>query len=269
MNGESFSFPNYIDWRKQMNNSQVRIMSHLIAGYPNTEGMMAAAKGLVEGGTTYLEIQLPFSDPSADGPAIQKACSEVLSRGYRVSQGFESVRNLKMLYQNIPLFVMTYANLAFRNGVESFVRKAKESGVDGLIIPDLPFDHDESLNELCEKYGLSSVVVAFPSMSKERIEQLKALHRPYIYAALRKGITGEETTLDASVIEFLDSIRGESNIFGGFGISNENQVKILKPHVDAVVVGSAFVREITIATTDGPIAIEQAMKDKMSELIGF
>ena len=252
-----------------MNNLDIRIMSHLVAGYPSDEGMMAAARGLVEGGATYLEIQLPFSDPSADGPIIQKACSEVLSRGYRVFQGFESVRSLKRIYPNIPIFIMTYANLAFRNGIESFVKRAKDVGVEGLIIPDLPFDHDESLNELCEKHGLSSVIVAFPSMSEQRIEQLKNLNSPYIYAALRKGITGEETTLDNSVINFLNSIRGESKLLGGFGISNGKQVEVLMPYVDAVVVGSAFVRVIASMTKDGPIAIEQGMKDKMRELRGI
>ncbi len=248
--------------------SKVRIMSHLIAGYPSDEGMMAAAKGLVEGGATYLEIQLPFSDPSADGPAIQKACSDVLERGYRVAQGMEAIKNLKTLYPQIPIFIMTYANLAYRNGIAAFVRDAKNAGAEGLIIPDLPFDADEELNTICETEGLSSVIVAAPSMSESRKEEMKAQKRPYIYAALREGITGQETHIDDSILSFLDSIRGDSNIFGGFGISNGQQAALLAPHVDAVVVGSAFVRLIAASAEEGPTAIEESVKHLMQELSG-
>ncbi len=245
---------------------KVRIMSHLIAGYPSDEGMFAAAKGLVEGRAAYLEIQLPFSDPSADGPAIQKACSDVLSRGYRVADGLKAIRALKDLYPQVPLFVMTYANLAYRVGVDSFVAAAAEAGADGLIIPDLPFDADEGLNDACERYGITSVIVAAPSMSEERIGKMTEEHRPYIYAALRAGITGEQTHLDEAVLSFIERVRGSSKVLGGFGISSGHQAALLAPHVDAVVVGSAFVRLITSAAPEGPEAIASALREKMHEL---
>jgi len=249
--------------------SRVRIMSHLIAGYPSDEGMFAAARGLVEGGATYLEIQIPFSDPSADGPAIQKACSDVLSRGYRVAQGMKAIRDLKTLYPQVPMFIMTYANLAYRIGIESFVALAQDSGAEGLIIPDLPFDADEGLNAACERYGITSVIVAAPSMSAERIEKMTRENRPYIYAALRAGITGEETHLDESILSFIETVRGSSRVLGGFGISTGQQAAVLAPHVDAVVVGSAFVRLIASACAEGPEAITSALKEKMQELTGY
>ncbi len=252
-----------------MESKRIPVMSHLVAGYPSDEGMLAAAKGLVEGGAAYLEVQLPFSDPSADGPAIQKACSDVLLRGYRVHEGLESVRILNGRYPEVPIFIMTYANLAYRNGIGDFVKKVAQAGARGLIIPDLPFDDDEELNALCEAEGIHSVIVCAPSMSDARIETMKALNRPYIYAALRAGITGEETRLDEAILSFLDRIRGNSKIFGGFGISSGSQAGLLAPHVDAVVVGSAFVRLISASAEKGPGAIEGALKAKMRELTGM
>lgn len=186
----------------------VRVMAHLVAGFPTDTLSLAAADGLAAGGVSYFEIQLPFSDPSADGVAIQTACAAVLERGYRVSQGLAFVAELRRRYPEIPAYIMTYGNLAWKPGIERFAAMASEAGSSGLIVPDLPFDSDEGLSAACEKYGLVSVPVAAPSMSPARIAALAALNRPLVYAALRAGITGKETTIDADTLAFIASLDG-------------------------------------------------------------
>ncbi len=247
----------------------MNVMAHLVAGYPTDETAFAAAQGLAEGGVTYFEVQIPFSDPGADGPAIQTASSEVLSRGYRVSDAFAFVEKLCRTYPGIPVFVMTYANLAWSSGIDAFVRRSAEAGVHGLIIPDLPFDGDEGLSLACGKNGLSCVPVAAPSMDKTRLKSLVDKHYPFIYAALRSGITGQETSIDERTISFIEEVGASgSAVLGGFGIRSGEQVALLAPHVHAVVAGSVFVNLIRDTAGNGPEAVFTAVRDKAAELTG-
>jgi tryptophan synthase alpha chain len=248
----------------------ISVMAHLVAGYPSDEIAYAAAKGLAEGGVSSFEIQFPFSDPSADGPAIQTACASVLSRGWKVDDGFAFVAELRRRYPEIPAFVMTYANLAWKNGLDAFVARAAASGVTGLIIPDLPFDADEGLARSCRERGLVPVPVAAPSMTGERISALASLGRPYVYAALRAGITGQATVIDAATLSFLSrvSVAG-AMVFGGFGIRTGEQSRALAPSVHSVVAGSAFVDLIREASPSGPAAVTEAVRAKAAELTGI
>lgn len=253
-------------------NAPVRVMAHLVAGYPTDSLALAAAEGLALGGVSYFEIQLPFSDPSADGVAIQSACAEVLSRGYRVAQGLAFARELRNRYPEIPVYIMTYGNLAWKPGIERFVRLVSDSGAAGLIVPDLPFDSDEGLASACAARGLVSVPVAAPSMSPPRIAALAALNRPLVYAALRSGITGRETRIDNGTLSFIASLDAPgrpSRVLGGFGIRNGEQAATLSPHVHAVVAGSVFVEAIRDAAPSGDAAVTDAVRKKAAELSGF
>ena len=249
--------------------SDITVMAHLVAGYPSDMIALEAARGLAEGGVSYFEIQFPFSDPSADGKAIQTACAEVLSRGYRLDDGFAFVSKLHSLYPSVPVFIMTYANLAWKNGLESFVSRAAVAGASGLIIPDLPFDADEGLDAYCRKHGLASVPVSAPSMTAERIAKLVALGRPYVYAALRAGITGAATEIDEGTLSFLGAVSaGGTKVLGGFGIRTGGQAKELAPHVHAVVAGSVFVDLIRENAPAGENAVRLAVAAKARDLCG-
>lgn len=247
-------------------NAPVRVMAHLVAGYPSAEIAFAAARGLAEGGVAYFEVQLPFSDPSADGPAIQKACSTVLANGYRVRDGLRFVSSLHEAFPFIPLFIMTYGNLAYRRGMDRFVGEASAAGATGLIIPDLPFDADEGLAGACLRYGVHAVPVAAPSMTGERMAALRILERPYVYAALRSGITGAATEIDGRTIAFLSHLSGTSRLLGGFGIRSGGQARVLAPHVHAVVAGSVFVNLIGTHAASGASAVREAVAAKAREL---
>lgn len=241
-------------------------MSHLVAGYPTDQLALTAARSLIKGGADILEIQLPFSDPSADGPAIQEACTKVLERGYRTAEGLKFIETLHKEFPDVPIYLMSYGSLIYTPGIKNFCKKASEAGVKGMIIPDLPFDFDEGLTAACKEFGMENIPVAAPTMSKERLEKLANAGFKYIYAALRAGITGTNTTIDQSTLNFISNVsKGGSKVYGGFGISNGEQSEALASSVEAVVAGSVFVRLITENAGDQD-KLAQAVESKAREI---
>ena len=246
--------------------NKIKLMSHLVAGYPTTALALTAARALVKGGADILEIQLPFSDPSADGPAIQTACTKVLERGYKTVDGLNFISTIHNEFPDLTIYLMSYGSLVYTPGIEEFCKKAAYSGVKGMIIPDLPFDYDEGLTAACKANGMSNIPVAAPSMAPERLEKLANAGFPYIYAALRTGITGTNTTIDESTLSFLKKVSaGGSKVYGGFGISNGEQAKALASSVEAIVAGSVFVRLIT-ENQDDEKKLASAVEAKAREL---
>ena len=247
-------------------NKKIKLMSHLVAGYPTDQLALTAARSLIKGGADILEIQLPFSDPSADGPAIQEACTKVLERGYRTAEGLKFIETLHKEFPDVPIYLMSYGSLIYTPGIRNFCKKASEAGVKGMIIPDLPFDFDEGLTAACKEFGMENIPVAAPTMSKERLEKLANAGFKYIYAALRAGITGTNTTIDQSTLNFISNVsKGGSKVYGGFGISNGEQSESLASSVEAVVAGSVFVRLITENAGDQD-KLAQAVESKAREI---
>lgn len=225
---------------------KIRLMAHLVAGYTTDDISLCVARALVRGGAAMLEVQLAFSDPSADGPAIQGACTNVLQRGYRVSDGLALVARIRREMCGIPVYIMSYASLVYTPGVETFCHMASKAGATGLIIPDMPFDHDEGLRAACAKYGMEMVPVAAPSMASARLVALAGAGYAHIYAALRAGITGSQTVIRKDTLRFLSQVGANgSKVYGGFGITTGEQSRALAHSVDAVVAGSVFVRIIS------------------------
>ncbi len=253
-------------------NAPVRLMSHLVAGFPDAETSVAVADALVRGGTSILEVQLAFSDPSADGPAIQTASTVALEKGFSTRKGLEIVKRIRERHPETPIYVMTYGSLAFTPGVENFVVACKEAGASACIVPDLPFDGDEGLTEACRKHGLENIPVAAPSMRRERLDALASRGFEYVYAALRAGTTGSETTIDRATLDFIDAVgaRG-SKVLGGFGIRNGEQSRVLCRHVHAVVAGSVFVNLLLErpGTPEGRAEALAAIEAKARELSGI
>jgi tryptophan synthase alpha chain len=222
-------------------------MAHMVACYPDRAACLAVARALVDGGCQYLELQFPFSDPTADGPDIQAACASALTAGFAVADGFRLVSEIRA-FTRVPIFIMGYANLLFTRGVGRFLAEAKRAGAAGVIVPDLPPDYDEGLFDGAGDAGLSAMPVLSPSMGAERLRRVASLQAADVYATLRSGTTGALTTIDPGSLAFLGSIAEACagrppRIFAGFGVSRREQVTVLQPHVHAVVVGSALVRE--------------------------
>jgi tryptophan synthase alpha chain len=247
-----------------------RIMAHLVAGYPDPETSLEVARGLLDGGCAYLEVQFPFSDPTADGPLIQEACETSLRAGFRVDRGFELVRRVRS-FSPVPLFLMSYANPVVVRGVGPFLRQAREAGAAGIIVPDLPVDCDEGLYAEGRALGLEVVPVVAPNISDGRLRRVAETDSRYVYSALRRGITGERTEIGADNLAFLRRLaRPGRMVLAGFGVSIRGQVMALAPHVHAVVVGSAFIRDIREAASRGAgtEGIRGAVQARMRELAG-
>src|SRR5271157_1471762 len=221
-----------------------RIMAHMVAGYPDRAASLEVAAGLADGGCAYIELQFPFSDPTADGPDIQRACSAALAGGFTVDAGFECAAAICRSVK-VPLFLMSYANLLFTRGIQRFLADARACGARGVIVPDLPPDYDEGLFTCAASRGLAAVPVRSPSMRDGRISRVGTLGTEYLYVTLRTGTTGSFTEIDSPGLSFLSRVAqidhgGKAKILGGFGVSTREQVEAVSPHVHAVVVGSAF-----------------------------
>jgi tryptophan synthase alpha chain len=240
-------------------------MTHMIAGYPDGERDFEVARGLVDGGSDYLEVQFPFSDPSADGVPIQTACMEALDGGFRVASGFKLIRKIRKI-TDVPLFIMSYGSVVFARGVDSFVQEAVFTGVKGLIIPDLMPGYDEGLYDAGLKRGIEIVPVIPPGIAEHRLAKILAQNPAYLYASLRVGITGSRTEIDDKVLLFLAGLRATGKaVFAGFGIQTRAQVVGLADHADALIVGSAIVRTISDLNENAPVYA--AVKDKVRSLL--
>ncbi len=223
----------------------MKLVTHFIAGYPDIESSFQTAAGLIDGGAYTLEMQIPYSDPSADGPVIELACRKSLEKGFRVSDAFELVKRIKD-YADVPVYIMSYSGIVYNMGVEAFVKKAVEYNVTGLIIPDLTPGMDEGLYDAGRKAGINVVPVVVPDVSPERLESIMAEKPEWVYVALRSGITGQETKLDSFNLGFLDQVKKyDVNIMAGFGIKTAAQVKTLEAHCNAAIVGSHIVKSVT------------------------
>jgi len=220
------------------------IMAHCVAYFPDEERSMAAARGLIRGGAEFIEVQLPFSDPMADGPAIQSACQSALESGFTVDKGLQWTAELAAA-SPVPVFIMSYGNLLFRRGIERFCREAAEAGAAGLIVPDLLPPQDEGLYAACREAGMAAVPVISPGISDKRLATIAAERPKYLYTTLRSGITGSRTEVRSEQLQHLQCCRATgANVLAGFGIDSREQVEALGPHVDTLVVGSHFVKAL-------------------------
>ncbi len=250
-----------------MSRTPIRLMSHLVAGFPDLDRSARVARGLVDGGSEFLEIQFPYSDPTADGVAIQAACESALRNGFRVDDGFQMIADLASSIDR-PMFIMSYAGLVVARGIDRFLSEAKNSGAAGVIIPDLMPGYDEGLFDSGAKQGLAVVPVVAPSISDSRLADILAIETPFLYAAIRTGITGKRSEIDSGVVDFLSKVkRPGTTSMAGFGITDADQARRLQAYADVLVVGSAFVRAV-IDGIDSNLDIQEVAARKASEISG-
>ena len=221
-------------------------MAHLVAAFPDWDTSLRVGEAMIDGGAGLLEVQFPFSDPTADGPYIQRACADALATGFAVADGFRLVERLAQRPDAPQVFVMVYANLAFRPGIAPFLTRCRDAGACGVIVPDLPPDYDEGLYAAGRDLGLEVVPVVPVTARVERLRTVVETSRARsLYTALRKGVTGGYTHISEDSVRFLQEARALGvAVMAGFGISERAQVDALAPLVDTVIVGSAFIRAL-------------------------
>lgn len=250
------------------------VMVHMIPYYPDYPRSLAVAKGILAGGAQHLEIQFPFSDPSADGPVIEGACNKALAQGFTVDKGFDFVHQVQSLVDDQEIHIMTYASIPVRRGIERYCSDVAHSGAVSVILPDIPLDQDEGLLQATQAHGINLIPVVVPTTTDDRLDLILA-HKPkYVYCALRTGITGTKTELGQDNLDFLDRVRARTQgyggrLLGGFGIQEPSQVAALAPHVYGAVVGSALVKLIQ-SSMDLPLdQLEQKVTDFVASLVGL
>lgn len=242
----------------------IKIMSHLVAGFPDRAGFSKAVKGLKDGGAGILELQIPFSDPIADGPIITNACEQAIANGFKVKETFDYLGIAREAgFKRIV--VMTYANIAFRYGISRYVADLKAAGVESALVPDLPLEDEEGFFQGAFDVGLMPMPVVVVNMPPERLALLKSFPFRKVYAAIRVGITGKETVITDEVRAFLDGLKGYER-YAGFGIRSPEQIRSLEGHADVAVVGSYFTSLIQTAH-EQHLDIYHAVKDAMAGLI--
>jgi len=225
----------------------IKLMTHVVIGYPSLKDTIKIVKTMTNQGVDIIELQIPFSDPLADGPTIMRACEKSLANGTKVKDAFVLMKKLSSEIK-IPLLFMAYYNTVFKYGTEKFCRDSKASGVYGLIVPDMPIDEEnqEHFFASCRKYNLHNIQVVSPASTDERLKKNANIARGFVYFTAHQGITGIKKHLDSKIISNLKNIRKFFSvpIAVGFGISKKEHIKKLTPYADIDVVGSAIINVI-------------------------
>lgn len=224
--------------------SSLQLMTHVVVGYPSLDKTFELVMTMVKSGVGMIELQIPFSDPVADGPIILRASQYALDNGTRVEDAFNLVEKIRNAGIDIPLLFMTYANIALSYGIESFVQKSAEIGIDGFIIPDLPIDTKEGelFYEACQKTNTEMIPLYAPTMGQDRFELLGKYSHHLVYAVSRTGITGV-AGMGNNLEEYIAKIRlySSAQIALGFGIQSIQQIQSLSGLVEYAVVGSHLI----------------------------
>jgi tryptophan synthase alpha chain len=218
----------------------------ITCGDPNLETTEKLVYAMVEAGADLIELGIPFSDPTAEGPVIQEANIRALNGADRVTTDkvFDLVRKLRKTV-TIPMVFMTYANVVFSYGSEKFISTCKEIGIDGLILPDIPYEEKEEFDPICKKYGLDLVSLIAPT-SHDRIKMIAGDANGFLYCVSSLGVTGTRTKITTDIGEMVRLVKQAKDIpcAVGFGISTPEQARDMAKHADGVIVGSAIVKLI-------------------------
>lgn len=232
------------------------LIAYIMAGDPDLSSTVALTGQMAAAGADLIELGIPFSDPLADGPAIQQASQRSLAGGTTVARVLAAVQEIRR-ESDAPLILMTYYNPVFQFGLERFADCCAESGVDGLIVPDLPFEEAGALNEMLASRGVDLIPLVAPTTTDRRLAVISRTARGFVYCVSVTGVTGVREKIDTDLAGFTARVRRHTAlpVAIGFGVSGPEQAAAVAAHCDAVVVGSAIVRIIAekgAASSSGP-----------------
>lgn len=242
------------DIQKRLQTKPILLMTHLVLGYPSLAVNRQVIRQMALNGVDCIELQIPFSEPMADGPVIVKANQEALRQRIRVAECLAFAEEMIREFPQVNFLFMTYYNIVFRFGEEAFIRRAAEMGMKGLIVPDLPPEEGETYLRLCKQYGTAAVMFFTPTSTDERMREVAGCGDGFIYCVARKGVTGQQTAMDASLTRYLERCRQASDLplAVGFGISRREDVAMLEGHAQMAVIGTATIR---LVDELGPAAV--------------
>lgn len=232
----------------------------ITCGDPDLATTEAVVRVAVENGADLIELGIPFSDPTAEGPVIQGANLRALNGGIKTDMIFEFVKKIRVDIQ-IPMVFMTYANVVYSYGAEKFISNCKEVGIDGLILPDLPFEEKDEFLPICHKYGVDLISLIAPT-SANRISMIAKEAEGFIYLVSSLGVTGTRSEITTDLGSIVKVIRENTDIpcAIGFGISTPEQAKKMADLSDGAIVGSAIIKQLEKYGPEAPKYIGEYVK---------
>ena len=251
--------------RNRLKEKPILLMTHIVLGYPSFEDSEKIIEKMVEAGVDLMELQIPFSEPIADGPVILRANQKALESGVRVSRCMDFAGRMARRFE-IPFLFMTYYNILFRHGVETFAARMAENRICGAIVPDLPPEEGMEYLTAMDRNRLCPIFIYSPTTPASRMTYLDTFARGFIYCVARKGVTGAETDFSHSLAAYLEQCRLSTNLplAVGFGIKNRQDIEFLKGKAEIAVIGSETIR---LVEESGVEAVAPFIKNLRQDLI--
>jgi tryptophan synthase alpha chain len=224
---------------------QAVLIPYVMAGYPTLSASKKIIEQMIEVGAGLVELGIPYSDPLADGPSIQRAGEVALRQGVTTRDVFALAQKITQSYET-PIVIMTYFNTIFRYGLEKFAREAAEAGIAGVISPDLSPEEATSWKKVAQKYLLDTIFLVAPTSTKQRIKKIVSMSSGFVYLVSLTGVTGARDKLPRDLADFIKRVRDctDKPLAVGFGVSRPEQAKLIADLADGVIIGSALVNLI-------------------------
>ncbi|MEZ5534262.1 MAG: tryptophan synthase subunit alpha [Thiolinea sp.] len=240
--------------KQRLAEKDLLLMTHIVLGYPSYDDSMRVVESMVEAGVDLMELQIPFSEPMADGPVILHANSEALKAGATVEKSLQMAEKITANF-DIPFLFMTYYNILFAYGVEDFVANMKRIGIQGAIIPDLPPEEGGDYIAAMRANELAPVHIFTPNSSPERMKALSECSGGFMYTVARKGVTGKDTNFSDDLNEYLAQCRAATDLplALGFGVKSKADFEFIRGKADIAVIGSETIR---VMEQDGVEAVK-------------
>ena len=238
----------------------------ITSGDPDLETTEKIVYAMDQAGCDLIELGIPFSDPTAEGPVIQEANVRALSNGVTTDKVFEMVNRIRK-NTDIPMVFMTYANVVYSYGIEKFCQKMVEGNMSGMILPDVPFEEKEEFDTVCKEYGLDLISMIAPT-SHHRIQTIAKEANGFIYCVSSLGVTGVRSKITTDIGAMVDLVREVTDIpvAVGFGISTPEQAKKMASQSDGAIVGSAIIKIIEKHGKDAPQYVEAYVKEMVDAI---
>ncbi len=232
---------NYL--HERIKEKEILLMTHIVLGYPSFEASMDIVESMVDAGVDLMELQIPFSEPIADGPVILQANQQALAAGTSVRQCLDFGREAAARF-DIPFLFMSYYNILYQYGVDRFAAEMKTSGLQGSIVPDLPPEEGAEYLQAMQDHDLNPIFIFSPTTPPERLNYLASCARGFVYCVARKGVTGRETEFSNQLEDYLTRCRRATSLplAVGFGVKNRQDVDFLRGKADIAVIGSQTIR---------------------------
>lgn len=252
--------------RKAFENGKAFI-AFITCGDPDLATTAEAVKEVVRNGADLIELGIPFSDPTAEGPVIQGANIRALKGGVTTDKIFDFVRELRKEV-TVPMVFMTYANVVFSYGSEKFIAICKEIGMDGLILPDVPFEEKEEFQSICDRYDIDFISLIAPT-SENRIAMIAKEAKGFLYIVSSLGVTGTRTEIKTDLSSIMEVVRRNTDVpcAIGFGISTPEQAKKMAGLSDGAIVGSAIIKILEKYGTEVPKYVGEYVKSMKNAII--